>query len=100
MPEKEMSDWYQKEQPHFAADEGDLDRVKALIESGYDVSAFDEGLSITPLHYAAKAENLEVMKYLLSVGADVNAHDEERIGETPLGEVAANLLIRGCQNSY
>ena len=90
MPENEMSEWYQKEQLHFAADKGDLDRVKELIASGYDVNSFDDGLSLTPLHYAAKAENLEVMKYLLAVGADVNAHDEERIGETPLGEVAAN----------
>ena len=90
MPEDKMSDWYKKEQLHFAADKGDLDRVKELIASGYDVNSFDDGLSLTPLHYAAKAENLEVMKYLLAVGADVNAHDEERIGETPLGEVAAS----------
>ena len=29
-------------------------------------------------------------QYLLSSGANVNAHDEEAIGETPLGDVAAN----------
>jgi len=29
------------------------------------------------------------VKYLLSGPADVNAHEEEKIGETPLGEVAA-----------
>jgi ankyrin repeat protein len=85
-----MNDWYQKEQLHIAADDGDLNRVKVLVESGYDVNAFDEDLSLTPLHYAVKNGHIEVVKYLLSVGANVNAHQEEKIGDTPLGEVAAN----------
>jgi ankyrin repeat protein len=85
-----MNDWYEKEQLHFAADDGDLDKVKNLLEQGSDVNAFDEDLYFTPLHFAAKGGHIEVVKYLLSVGADVNAHEEEKIGETPLGEVAAN----------
>jgi len=47
-----MTDWYDKERLHFAAEEGDLQQVKALVESGYDINAFDESLSYTPLHYA------------------------------------------------
>ena len=90
MPEEEMTDWFQKEHLQIAADKGDLDRVKALVESGYDVNAFDDGLSLTALHYAARAENIEVMKYLLSVGADVNAHEEDKIGETP----QRNITVR------
>ena len=85
-----MSDWFQKEQLHFAAADGDLDKVKELVAYGYDVNAFDEDLSFTPLHYAVKGGHIAVAKYLLSVGADVNAHDEEKVGETPLGEVAQN----------
>ena len=85
-----MNDWFQKEQLHFAADEGNLDQVKELVEKGYDVNAFDEDLSCTPLHYAVKGGHIEVVKFLLSAGADVNAHEEEKIGETPLGSVAAN----------
>jgi ankyrin repeat protein len=62
--------------------EGNLSRVRQLVESGRDVNAFDDGLSYTPLHYAAKGELFDVASYLLSVGADVNAHDTEHIGET------------------
>jgi ankyrin repeat protein len=85
-----MNDWHQKEQLHIAADEGDLQRVKELVENGYDVNAFDGALSFTPLHYAVKAENIELVRYLLSVGADVNAREVDKIGETPLGTVAAS----------
>lgn len=87
---QETTDWLEKAQLFSAAAEGDISTVKRLIEKDYDVNAFDEDLSLTPLHYAAKGEHLEIVKYLLSVGADVNAHEEARIGETPLGEVAAN----------
>ena len=96
-----MSTWFENEKLHFAAADGDLEKVRELVEEGFEVNAFDEGLSLTPLHYAVRGEHLEVAKYLLSVGADVNAHDEETIGETPLGDVAADcsyevaeLLVR------
>ncbi len=86
-----------KEPLDVAADEGNLERVKELVEKDCDVNAFDELLSFTPLHYAVKREHFEVIKYLLSVGADVNAHDEERIGETPLGEVSATCSYEMAQ---
>lgn len=96
-----MSSWFEKEQLHFAAADGDLEKVRGLVEDGFEVNAFDEGLSFTPLHYAVRGGHLEIASYLLSVGADVNAHDEEAMGDTPLGDVAADcpygmaeLLIR------
>jgi ankyrin repeat protein len=105
MPSKETEDWFEKEQLHIAADEGDLIRVKKLVEEGREVNAFDSTLSFTPLHYAAKGERIEIVKYLLSVGADVNAHEEDKIGETPLGAVAENcsyelaeLLVKAGAN--
>jgi hypothetical protein len=79
--------WYEHEQLHFAAQDGDLRRVQELIAAGYDVNAFDEGMRYTPLHYAVKGEFFAVARYLISCGTDVNAHDETRIGETPLGEI-------------
>ena len=81
-------DWYEREQLHFAAQDGDLERVKELIKDGYDINAFDQDLSWTPLHCAAQYDHIEVVKYLLSQGADVNAYEEDKIGETPLGQVA------------
>jgi ankyrin repeat protein len=83
-------DWFTKEQLHFAAQDGDLAKVKTLVDCGYDVNAFDEDLFFTPLHYAAMGEHIEVMKYLISVGADVNAHNPDFAAETPLGQVAQN----------
>ena len=85
-----MNDNFQKEQLHFASADGDLNKVKDLVQKGYNVNAFDESISFTPLHYAVKGKHIEVAKYLISVGADVNAHYLEKIGETPLGSVAAN----------
>lgn len=85
-----MSDWFEKEQLHFAADEGDLNKVKELIEKGYDVNAIDEVMDFTPLHYAVRSEKFKVADYLISLGANVNAHVEEKAGETPLGDVAEN----------
>ena len=90
MPEKDMDDWYEKEKLHFAADDGNLDEVKKLIEKGYDINAFDEGMLFTPFHYAVTNEHFEVAKLLLKASANINEHEEDKIGETPLGQVAAN----------
>ena len=82
-----MDDWFQNEQLHFAADDGDLSRVKQLIKEGFPLNEFDE-LGKTPLHYAAEREHLEIVQFLVEYGADVNAHDESQAGNTPLTEVA------------
>jgi len=85
-----MTAWYQKEQLHFAATDGDLEKVKELIAEGYDVNALDSGLSFTPLHHAVKGNHLLVARYLLGTGANVNVCEENKCGNTPLGEVAGN----------
>jgi ankyrin repeat protein len=81
----------------FAASEGDLARVKLLIQKGCDPNAIDEDLSFTALHSAADAGHIDVVKFLLAVGADVNAHCEEKIGETPLGQVSSNCTFEMAQ---
>jgi len=80
---------FAREQLHFAAQDGDIDKVSQLLNEGYQPNLFDE-LGKTPLHYAAERGHLDVMRLLLAFGADVNAHDERVIGNTPLGEVAGN----------
>ncbi len=88
--ERPMDDWYEKDQLHFAAGDGDLPRVRELVVQGHEINAFDQDISFTPLHYAVRGGHIEVAQYLLSVGADVNAHEESKIGETPLGAAAAD----------
>jgi len=72
---------------HFAAQDGDLPRVRQLLADGRSPNTFDD-ISRTPLHYAAETGNTDIMRVLLDAGVDVNAHDEARIGNTPLREVA------------
>jgi ankyrin repeat protein len=77
---------------HFAAQDGDLARVRELLADGRSPNAFDE-ISKTPLHYAAGSGHIDIMRVLLEAGADVNAHDEARIGNTPLRDVAAECSL-------
>jgi ankyrin repeat protein len=89
-------DWYEKElekeRLHHAARSGDLEEIKMLLAEGLPINAFDH-MSRTPLHCAAIGGHIPAVRYLIDVGADVNAHGEERIGETPLGQVAANCTF-------
>ena len=80
---------FRREELHFAALEGDVEKVSQLLNEGYQPDPFD-GLGSTPLHYAAKRGHLDVMRLLLAAGADVNAHDESVSGNTALGDVAAS----------
>jgi ankyrin repeat protein len=89
---------------HFAAQDGDLVKVKELVAKGSSVNSFDD-ISHTPLHYAAEKENLDVVKFLIESGADVNIYEEEKIGNTPLREIAescsyemAKLLVDAGAN--
>jgi len=55
-----------------AAQQGDVEKVKALIVSGADVDSRSD-LSHTPLMYAVYYGHYEVAKILIQAGADVNA---------------------------
>ena len=105
-----MGEWFELEKLHFAAADGDLEAVKALVAEGRDINATDSDLALTPLHYAAAGEHIDVVRFLLAKGANVNAIDEATAGDTPLGHIAqkcslemaktlldagANPLIRG-----
>ena len=91
-----FEDVLQREQLHFAAQDGDIEEVKRLLYNGQQPNTFDE-LGKTPLHYAAERGHLEIMRLLLASGADVNAHDEPGIGNTVLAEVAANCSFDVAQ---
>lgn len=88
----ELGDEFDESDLHFAAQGGDMTRVRQLLADGRSPNAFDE-ISKTPLHYAAESGHIDIMRVLLEAGADVNAHEEARIGNTPLREVAAECSL-------
>lgn len=70
----------------FASAEGNLDRIKKMLQKGVDVNSVDYDKR-SPLHLAAANGRLEVVQYLLTVGADVHAVD--RWGHTVLDEATS-----------
>jgi len=87
-----MENWLESERLHFAAGDGDLVAVQALVAEGRDVNATDS-IGLTPLHYAAAGEHINVVRFLIANGADVNAIDEATAGDTPLGRVAQECSL-------
>ncbi len=90
--EIDLEKWWEEEKLHRAAQAGNLEEMKSLIQSGYSPNRFDD-IGKTPLHYAAEQGHLKVMEALLNFGAEVNAHDESQIGNTPLGDIAGNCSL-------
>ncbi|CAO3673861.1 unnamed protein product [Rhizopus stolonifer] len=81
-----------------AAGDGQLDRVKELIESGMDVNDHDQ-FGYTAMHAAVSYNQPEIVKYLIDKGANVNVEDFEK--DTPLFvaetvEMAEILLAQGA----
>ncbi|KAG0485783.1 hypothetical protein HPP92_009633 [Vanilla planifolia] len=67
----------------YLANEGDLDGIRELLESGVDVN-FKDIDGRTVLHVAACQGCLEVIELLLEKGANVDP--EDRWGSTPLAD--------------
>jgi glutaminase len=71
----------------WAASQGDLDEVRALIATGIQPGAADYD-GRTPLHLAAAEGQLDIVRYLLDAGADPSPAD--RWGGTPLSDAEAS----------
>ena len=71
----------------WAASQGDLDEVRALIASGVEPGTADYD-GRTPLHLAASEGQLEIVRYLLAAGAHPQPAD--RWGGTPLADAETN----------
>ena len=56
---------------HKAAEEGQVDVAKMLIQNGADVNAVDCVRKFTALHIAARYGHVDVAKVLIHYGADV-----------------------------
>ncbi len=61
----------------FAAENGDLNKVKELINSGTDINSRDEK-GYTALRRASAEGYIEIVKFLISKGAYVNVRDDEK----------------------
>ncbi len=88
-----FDDWFERERLHFAAQYGDIEKMRGLLSAGHDVNAFDD-LGMTPLHYAAAAENPVAVMLLLQHGANANARCETMIGDTPLAAIASTCTLQ------
>jgi glutaminase len=71
----------------WAASQGDLNEVRALIATGVEPGTADYD-GRTPLHLAAAEGQLDVVRYLLGAGAGPRPVD--RWGGTPLSDAEAN----------
>jgi len=71
----------------WAASQGDLNEVRALIASGVEPGTADYD-GRTPLHLAAAEGQIDVVSYLLAAGADPAATD--RWDGTPLSDAEGN----------
>ncbi|MDH4270745.1 MAG: ankyrin repeat domain-containing protein [Candidatus Aminicenantes bacterium] len=73
---------------------GDLAKVKELIEKDPKLVNAKNSLSATPLHIAAEVDHAEIAKYLIEKGADVHALNSYLL--TPLndsGLQVARILV-------
>ena len=65
---------------HFAARDGHLDAVAALVDSGADVNQVSGGDGSTPIVFATGSGHYTLAKYLLDAGADPNITNLDGLG--------------------
>lgn len=81
MMEASETDRLGRTELHYAALEGDEQRVNDLLASGADPDAVD-GDAHTALHFASQSGHLDAVRHLLRGGASVDLPN--RFGGTPL----------------
>ncbi|XP_057380453.1 ankyrin repeat and SOCS box protein 13-like [Daphnia carinata] len=67
---------------HYAARNGNVDVMKALISRGYVVNCMTPSELVTPLHEASSKGCVEAVQFLIDEGAWINARNID--GATPL----------------
>ncbi|MDY6980727.1 MAG: ankyrin repeat domain-containing protein [Pseudomonadota bacterium] len=77
---------------YLAAEQGDLDAVKRLINKGAVIDARDN-CSWTPMMRAAQNGHLPVVRELLAAGAELNAQDKEGYNALILSVITGQQLV-------
>ena len=85
-------DRYGRTELHYAAFEGDVGKIKALLSGGMNAGASDDD-GLTPLHAAVKSGSLPSCAALLKADAPVDARDAN--GNTPLSTAVFESRGRG-----
>src|SRR6478735_8383551 len=67
-----------------AVKQGDLERVRAILDLAGDLIHLRDPTGATPLHYAAFLGQQQVAELLIDRGADINSTDSH-FGATPAG---------------
>lgn len=79
---KEMQAYYDKTKLHTAAQAGNLNQVKGLLDAGMDVNVKHPNDECGPLIFAILGGNADVVRLLLERGANVN--DKTKEGKSAL----------------
>ena len=74
--ETRANSWMRISPLHRAARGGDIEKAKALLDSGADLTARDDHMQSTPLAWAAKFGRLEMVRFLLERGAPKSLPDD------------------------
>ncbi|XP_074655199.1 uncharacterized protein LOC141908863 [Tubulanus polymorphus] len=69
---------------HHAAETGNADIVKSIIDAGSIVNVLDGENGFSALHYAARSGKSEIVKVLVREGAHMNRNRTFKEGEAPL----------------
>ena len=77
---------------HYAAADGEVAKVRALLSAGARVDQHDAA-GWTPLHFAAQSQAVEIAELLLDAGAPIDAQDTH--GNTPLFRAVFESRGRG-----
>ena len=75
---------YKKHIKNFltASGNGDLDKVRRLIDSGVNIELYSSNLKMTALMTASSKGHVDIVRFLLDSGANINA--QNIVGRTPL----------------
>jgi ankyrin repeat protein len=77
----------------LAAEMGQPDLIKALLERGADINTKEKKHGWTALIYGIRSGDLETVQTLIDAGADINYNDEENASVLELAIILGNPEI-------